>query len=427
MLDSKLLRSNLQDVADRLASRGFALDVARIEALEEQRKTVQTRTEALQAERNARSKSIGQAKQRGEDIAPLMADVERMAGELSAGKVELANGDVTAHITNLKSIIYKIIGLRNDVSKAVDKVSQIVTTTHAASQLAKQIINRIQAIEDNIDLLPQAKKLEIAKSLEDFTYHDIPQNERAVTELFRTQANSLATYQESLNQLVFAVKSTSKRLYKILNTEQRITALTNLSIKLETKLEQSDSWAPLKIFTQEWRLRQEHNDINVGDTNLLDLMSAAHTALEYIRIDDKLDSMIDMVISMEENRRLVNIRNTADLAGSSSTGMSYLAIMVIFKTITRYFCKGENVAIVWPLDELESIDSNNYSNMFDMLTSANIYLITATPEMNRAKMWAFKNKLSLENGTVVNLTESGVKVNRLSKALLQQAAEEAHV
>ncbi|MBS4090458.1 serine--tRNA ligase [Pseudomonas rustica] len=89
MLDSKLLRSNLQDVADRLASRGFALDTARIEALEEQRKTVQTRTEALQAERNARSKSIGQAKQRGEDIAPLMADVERMAGELSAGKVEL--------------------------------------------------------------------------------------------------------------------------------------------------------------------------------------------------------------------------------------------------------------------------------------------------------------------------------------------------
>ena len=89
MLDSKLLRSNLQDVADRLASRGYTLDVARIEALEEQRKTVQTRTEALQAERNARSKSIGQAKQRGEDIAPLMADVERMASELSAGKVEL--------------------------------------------------------------------------------------------------------------------------------------------------------------------------------------------------------------------------------------------------------------------------------------------------------------------------------------------------
>lgn len=105
MLDSKLLRSNLQDVADRLASRGFVLDVARIEALEEQRKTVQTRTEALQAERNARSKSIGQAKARGEDIAPLMADVERMATELSAGKVEL-----DAIQTELDSIL---LGLPN--------------------------------------------------------------------------------------------------------------------------------------------------------------------------------------------------------------------------------------------------------------------------------------------------------------------------
>lgn len=89
MLDSKLLRSNLQDVADRLASRGFTLDVARIDALEAKRKEVQTLTEKLQAERNAISKSIGQAKARGEDIAPLMASVETMGSDLANGKVEL--------------------------------------------------------------------------------------------------------------------------------------------------------------------------------------------------------------------------------------------------------------------------------------------------------------------------------------------------
>ena len=89
MLDSKLLRSNLQDVADRLASRGFTLDVARIDALEAKRKEVQTLTEKLQAERNAISKSIGQAKARGEDIAPLMASVETMGSDLATGKVEL--------------------------------------------------------------------------------------------------------------------------------------------------------------------------------------------------------------------------------------------------------------------------------------------------------------------------------------------------
>jgi len=89
MLDSKLVRGQPQEVAQRLATRGFQLDVARLEALESRRKETQTRTEQLQAERNTRSKSIGQAKQRGEDIAPLMADVERMGAELSAGKQEL--------------------------------------------------------------------------------------------------------------------------------------------------------------------------------------------------------------------------------------------------------------------------------------------------------------------------------------------------
>ena len=89
MLDSKLVRTQLQDVAQRLATRGFTLDVARFEALEAQRKTVQTRTEQLQAERNARSKSIGQAKARGEDIAPLLAEVDQMGSDLEGAKREL--------------------------------------------------------------------------------------------------------------------------------------------------------------------------------------------------------------------------------------------------------------------------------------------------------------------------------------------------
>ncbi|TRO22004.1 serine--tRNA ligase [Ectopseudomonas mendocina] len=89
MLDSKLVRTQLTEIAERLDTRGFALDVARFEALESQRKSVQVRTEQLQAERNSRSKSIGQAKARGEDIAPLLAEVDQMGSDLEAGKREL--------------------------------------------------------------------------------------------------------------------------------------------------------------------------------------------------------------------------------------------------------------------------------------------------------------------------------------------------
>ncbi|MFN3580330.1 MAG: serine--tRNA ligase [Pseudomonas sp.] len=89
MLDPKLVRSQPQLVAERLATRGFVLDVAQLENLESRRKTVQTRTETLQAERNSRSKAIGHAKAKGEDIQPLLADVERMGTELNDAKQEL--------------------------------------------------------------------------------------------------------------------------------------------------------------------------------------------------------------------------------------------------------------------------------------------------------------------------------------------------
>ena len=89
MLDPKLVRSQPQLVAERLAGRGFTLDVAQLEELESRRKHVQTRTETLQAERNSRSKAIGHAKAKGEDIQPLLADVERMGAELNQAKQEL--------------------------------------------------------------------------------------------------------------------------------------------------------------------------------------------------------------------------------------------------------------------------------------------------------------------------------------------------
>ena len=106
MLDAKLVRTQLQDVADRLASRGFQLDVARFEALEAQRKATQTRTEQLQAERNARSKSIGQAKARGEDIAPLLAEVDKMGSDLDEAKreLEVIQADLDALLLNIPNL-----------------------------------------------------------------------------------------------------------------------------------------------------------------------------------------------------------------------------------------------------------------------------------------------------------------------------------
>jgi seryl-tRNA synthetase len=89
MLDNQLLRDNPQFVADQLAKRGFHFDVSVFMALEDQRKALQIATQSLQNERNVRSKSIGEAKARGENIEPMREEVNRIGAELEQKKNEL--------------------------------------------------------------------------------------------------------------------------------------------------------------------------------------------------------------------------------------------------------------------------------------------------------------------------------------------------
>lgn len=108
MLDSKLFRTELDNTAAKLARRGFTLDVDTIRSLEEQRKSLQIKTEELQALRNSRSKSIGQAKAKGEhdEAARIMAEVGNLGADLDAAKTALAElqtqlDEITQSVPNL--------------------------------------------------------------------------------------------------------------------------------------------------------------------------------------------------------------------------------------------------------------------------------------------------------------------------------------
>ena len=90
MLDPVLLRAHLADTAARLKTRGFELPVEQIESLEADRKRLATETQELQALRNARSRAIGQAKAKGEDVAPIMAEVAGIGDRLKANVAALA-------------------------------------------------------------------------------------------------------------------------------------------------------------------------------------------------------------------------------------------------------------------------------------------------------------------------------------------------
>lgn len=99
MLDIQALRNDLGDVVSQLKKRGFEFDSAKFTALEQSRKTVQTRTQDLQAKRNNTSKQIGMAKAKGEDVSTIMAEVAGLGDQLKADEAKLS--ELQAELQNL--------------------------------------------------------------------------------------------------------------------------------------------------------------------------------------------------------------------------------------------------------------------------------------------------------------------------------------
>ncbi len=109
MLDPQLIRTQLDDLTQKLFLRGFILDHARLAELEARRKQIQVETEQLQSERNKRSKAIGQAKAKGEDVTPLLETVAQLGEQLKAS--EMALEDIQ---TQLNDILLGIPNLPHD-------------------------------------------------------------------------------------------------------------------------------------------------------------------------------------------------------------------------------------------------------------------------------------------------------------------------
>lgn len=124
MLDPQLLRTQPAELAERLKqTRGFDLPVAYLEQLEAERKRLQVRTQELQNLRNTRSKAIGQAKAKGEDVAPLMAEVAAFGDELKASEIELERirNDLEEIALGLPNVPHESVPLGNDEAHNVEQ------------------------------------------------------------------------------------------------------------------------------------------------------------------------------------------------------------------------------------------------------------------------------------------------------------------
>ncbi|KRD79568.1 serine--tRNA ligase [Lysobacter sp. Root983] len=124
MLDPILLRQQPAELAARLRdSRGYVLDASALESLESERKQIQIRTQELQNLRNTRSKAIGQAKAKGEDVAALMAEVAGFGDELKASELRLdeIRGQIEAIALGIPNLPHESVPAGRDETGNVEQ------------------------------------------------------------------------------------------------------------------------------------------------------------------------------------------------------------------------------------------------------------------------------------------------------------------
>jgi seryl-tRNA synthetase len=122
MIDPKLLRSAPEQVARRLARRGYAFDVSAWQALEERRRHWQIETDRLRAARNGHAKAVGQARGRGEDIAPLLREGEALVQGLASAEQELnvVQGSLERWQLELPNLLHESVPDGSDESSNVE-------------------------------------------------------------------------------------------------------------------------------------------------------------------------------------------------------------------------------------------------------------------------------------------------------------------
>lgn len=265
----------------------------------------------------------------------------------------------------------------------------------------------------------KASEMEAMLDLKHLMEHDIPETRLMLIQNIKATGRLVSNYYESLSGISNKVKNVSRRLENELNTNHGFDDLTNIKLRLNSKVEQFDYWPRLKSFANEWGGWEHSNDL--PPYTLQQSLKELEGMFRLAQMDrNDLGSLVDLEISLMEKGRPVEIKRDADLSHASSEGLSAIAVLVIFAALTRYLCPDESVRIVWPIDELGRLHPVNIEKLFQMMTQRNIAILSAQPSASQEsdKRYKYCYVLSADNG--INLREFVNPENRPLRKMLEQ-------
>lgn len=340
-------------------------------------------------------------------------------------------GDVDFTIATIESSLERRRELNLSVLQAV-KGAMDMLNRNPNSQISEAWINlyrrRLQTMRDTHAGLAESDEaflLALPADLETLLDHDVPSYRRSLIASVRAVGQQIEHYFNGFQSLQRETVEVSRKLRHSLNLGQQIPALSDIEIRLVSKVEEVGGWKQLSEFMREWQawevrdrdaLPPESLEVALGD--VIDVLQSTH-------INYNKESLIEMQISLRENGQFRPIRTDEDLNNAGSNGLSYLAVMVIFLGMSRFLCPDVSTPLTWPVDEIATLEAGNVSRLFAMLEVNNIRMLAAMPNKDASTLRHFKTRLSLDvNAGVAEMRQTAPDplgfVTKLQASLRQE-------
>ncbi|WP_165725278.1 ATP-binding protein [Pseudoalteromonas sp. SA25] len=328
-------------------------------------------------------------------------------------------------IQSAKEAVTSIKTLRWKISSAVKKVGEILLATGKSNNKVLHIWRSMEeqriAISEH-DKFSEDLYIESVVDVRVLIEESIPDIKAVILESIKTVGARYIRFYQALTGLKKKVRNVSAKLVKEINTSNNFDALDDIKIELVSKIDEFDLWSELTAFNSVWERWGELGTDSLPEKDFVTTFSSVISELKDSRISSSIESLVDIDISMTENGRLVNIRTDADLKSISSTGISKLAVIVVFCGMTRYLCKDHNITIHWPLDELGELSDENVMLLFDFMDQNNISLFCAQPNPSVVLLRYFTSKNYVDKNLGIKKYVSR-KTNKQNPLIAQTTAQ----
>ncbi len=339
------------------------------------------------------------------DITEINLTLERIGGfSKSAEPIDLPMFSLIAESI---SCIDRELELRNSISKGVRQAQNIINSfPHSDLRSAWDQLVSDRAVSCGMDSSDARVYEHLPLDLEHLVENHIPQLRRATLEKIKAIGHQIYNFYSGLLKIKQSIHSLADQVSQAIAHKQIIHNLEDINFNLLPTIENLEYWQELREFHEHWE-KWETNDELPSEGLELSLGDALEK-LRAAKITDRLDSYFTLTISLRENGTKILIHDDNDLNEASSNGLSYLAICIIFRGLTRFLCVDNNIKIHWPIDELATLSPQNITKLIKMLNESGIYLFSGFPSTDQHLLQHFETKNTIDY-------KSGIKKIRVIK------------